>query len=72
MRLSVKVAPAGSADVVRVGILSVSEALTPKVKLTFSVVDLLPIESSVGGWLPASNTVIVITSESTANESSVA
>ena len=72
MRLSVKVAPAGKVDVVRVGTLSVSEALTPKVKLTFSVVDRFPIESSTGGWLLLSRTVMVTTSESTTDESSVA
>ena len=71
-RLSVNVAPAGSAEVVRVGILSASVADTPKLSSTFSVVLCGPIGASTGSWFPASRTVIVTTSESTARLSSVA
>ena len=63
--LSTKVAPAGSVEVDRAGIvLSASVAEMPKLRLTPSVTDWVPIELRTGVWLPDSVTVIATTSES--------
>ena len=70
--LSTKVAPAGSAEVVKDGTLSTSTADTANSKLKPSGVLCAPMAANKGAWLPASITVIVTTSESTASESSVA
>ena len=61
--LSTKVAPEGKAEVESTGtVLSASEAVTTKLRLTFSVVLRAPMELKTGVWLPASVTVIVTTS----------
>ena len=70
--LSTNTAPLGSAEVVKTGMLSPSEAVTANSSCRPSEVDCAPIESSRGDWLPASFTVMVTTSLSTASESSAA
>ena len=71
--LSTNVAPGGSGEALSAGIVpSGSLADTPNVSNTFSVVLCGPIGLNTGAWLPASFTVIVTTSESTARLSSVA
>ena len=70
--LSVKEAPDGSKFVVSTGIVpSGSEAVTPKLRFTFSVVALAPIAARTGASF-TKFTVIATTSLSTAVESSVA
>ena len=70
--LSTKVAPAGRADVVSDAMPSPPVEETPKSNCMPSAVDCPPIVARTGAWLPASMTVIVTISLSTAAESSVA
>ena len=65
--LFTKVAPAGSDDVDRLGIvLSGSLAVIPKLRLVPSVADLAPMAIRTGAWLPTSITLIETISESLA------
>ena len=57
--LSVKVAPVGRAEVVKLGVVpSGSEAEILKLRFIPSSVDWAPIAASSGSWLPASSIVI--------------
>ena len=68
-----KLAPAGSVDVLRLGVVpSGSLAETAKFKLRPSVTLCAPIVARIGVWLPASLTVIETISESAASAASVA
>ena len=70
--LSTNVAPAGRVEVVSNAISSPSDEETPNSNSMPSGVVCAPIVASTGAWLPASLTVIVTISLSTAAESSVA
>ena len=71
--LSINVAPLGSDDVVKVGVVaSGSVAETENARFIFSVVDCAPIAVSTGDWLPASLIVMETISLSPALLSSMA
>ena len=71
--LSTNVAPLGSVDVDKVGVVaSGSVAATANARFIFSVVDCAPIDVSTGDWLPASLIVMETISLSPALLSSIA